>query len=482
MRHRILIGVVVLLLGGCAGITAVERDPNPVPTPDNWTAAEKIDVPIDSSAAPLLDVGFDDPGLAAVVAEALETNNNLQAAAARVERARAQAVIAGADLYPQASASLDGARRKQNFIGFPIPGGEDEILTNTSTTFGVGLNVSWEVDLWGRLRNQRGAAIADLDAAVTDYDFARLSIAGQTAKVWFAMNEASRQVALAASTRDNFARSEERIGRRYREGLASAIELRLARTNTAAAEARLEQRKQQLDAVTRQLETILGRYPSGRLEASGDLPSVDRTIPVGMPADLVSRRPDLQSASRRLDGSDARVAAARGALYPQLRLTGSAGTSSDELGDLLDGDFSVWSFAAGLLQPVFQGGRLRANVDLSTAIADEQAATFVQLVLNAYAEVETALVAEQALVRQEDALRVAAENSVAARDSAEDRYMAGVGEYLVVLTSQRDAFEAESRLLEVQRQRLTSRIDLILALGGGFDDDVESTVPSASGI
>jgi NodT family efflux transporter outer membrane factor (OMF) lipoprotein len=344
------------------------------------------------------------------------------------------------------------------------------------------LNVSWEVDLWGRLRNQKGAAVADLDAAMADYEFARLSIAGQTAKVWFAMNEASRQVDLAEATRDNFARSEERIARRYGEGLAGSVELRLARTRTAAAEALVENRRQQLDAVTRQLESILGRYPSGRLEASGDLPPVDRAIPVGIPADLVSRRPDLRAAERRLAASDARVASARAALYPQFRLTGSAGTSSTELEDLLDGDFSVWSFAAGLLQPVFQGGRLRANVDLSKAIADEQAATFVQRVLNAFAEVETALVLEQALVRQEDALRVAAENAVAARNSAEDRYMAGVGDYLLVLTSQRDAFDAESRLIEIRRHRLTSRIDLILALGGGFDEKVGSVALPASGM
>lgn len=471
MRRLTGLPVAALLVAGCAGLAPAERDAKPVSTPDTWTAASKVDVPLDTSATPLLDVGFDDPALAAVVREAIEANNDLRAAAARVERARAQAVIAGADLYPQASTSLDGARRKQNFIGLPIPGAEGEILTNTSTTLGLGLNVSWEVDLWGRLRNQKGAASADLEAALADYEFARLSIAAQTAKVWFAMHEAKSQVALAEATRDNFARSEERIERRYREGLATAIELRLARTSRAAAEAGVARRAQQLDAVTRQLEVILGRYPSGRLEASGDLPPIDHAIPVGLPADLVARRPDLRAAERRLAASDARVASARGALYPQIRLTGSAGTSSNELEDLLDGDFSVWSFAAGLLQPIFQGGRLRANVDLNEAIADEQAAAFVQRALGAYAEVETALVAEEALVRQEEALRVAAENAVAARASAEDRYMAGVGDYILVLTSQRDAFDAESRLLDVQRQRLTSRIDLILALGGGFDDE-----------
>lgn len=472
----------MLLFAGCAGLSPVERDASPVPAPDAWTAAEKVEIPIDATTRPLLDAGFDDPGLVAVVREALEANHDLRAAAARVERAQAAAVIAGADLYPQAAVTLDGARRKQNFIGLPIPGAEDTILTNTTTTLGLGLNVAWEVDVWGRLRNQKGAAVADLDAAMSDYEFARLSIAAQTAKVWFAMNEARRQVALAEATRDNLRRSEQRIARRFDEGLASSIELRLARTSAAAAAAGLARRTQQLDALTRQLEAILGRYPSGRLESAGDLPPVDRTIPVGIPADLVARRPDLRAAERRLAASDARVASAKAALYPQIRLTGSAGTSSNELDDLLDGDFSVWSFAAGLLQPVFQGGRLRANVDLNQAIADEQAASFVQRALNAYAEVEMALVAEEALAKQEEALRVAAENAVAARDSAEERYMAGVGDYILVLTSQRDAFTAESQLLEVRRQRLTSRIDLILALGGGFENDMDRDAAPASGL
>jgi outer membrane protein, multidrug efflux system len=463
-RASSILPTLIIALAACSTAIEPRRAEDVVLLPPQWQAAGQNAGSVQE--LPAWGELFDDGRLDALIAEAIDANRTLEAASARVERAAAQARIAGADLRPQVNATLEAGRRRQNFIGLPIPGAEGRVLSNTSTTFGTGLNVSWEVDLWGRLRNARDAARADAESVRADFSAAQLSIAGQVAKTWFSAIEAAEQVELAIATVESRALTAERIRRRYEAGLSPSVDLRLAESNSALAASRLQQRNRQLDAASRQLEILLGRYPAASIETANRLPDLLAPIPPGIPASLLARRPDLRVAERRVAAASARVAQARASLYPQIRLTGSGGATSTELGDLLDGDFSVWSLGAGLLQPVFQGGRLRANVDLARAAEDEALAGFAQSVLSALAEVETALFAQGALARQESALAIAAMNAVEAQRTAEQRYASGLSDFLLVLETQRQAFEAESQLLDLRRQRLASRVDLYLALGG----------------
>jgi outer membrane protein TolC len=191
-------------------------------------------------------------------------------------------------------------------------------------------------------------------------------------------------------------------------------------------------------------------------------------MPALLPVELISRRPDLAAQEQRLVAAGFDVRRARASLYPRLSLTGSTGRLSSDVEDLLDSDFSVWSLAANLLQPVFQGGRLRAGVDLAEARQRELASTWAQAVLGAFAEVELSLAAADSLAVQADALRRAAEQAVEAQELAERRYDAGLADFLSVLQSQRDASLSQTALLAVRRQQLEARVDLHLALGGGF--------------
>jgi outer membrane protein, multidrug efflux system len=468
---RVVVLIFSALLAACssAGDRATPRAE--LDLPPGWTA-DSLNPRVISEGEVSWSRLLDHPAVEEIVTEALEQSPDMAVAAARVEQAVARARIAGADRYPQVAASADAARRKQNFIGFPIPGSEEgAVFSTTTTTYGVGLNVSWEIDLWGRIRAGHRAGVADLEAAVADMRGARLSLAAQSVKAWIALIEADQQRRLAAETLENRRSTEQRLGRRYEQGLAPAIDLRLARTNVAVATSALRARERQRDAAARQLEIILGRYPSGSFDAGEVLPRVPDTITAGIPADLISRRPDLVAVEQRLRASGFRTEQARAGLYPQFRLTGSAGTLTDEMSRLLDGDFSVWSFAAGILQPIFQGGRLRASVDLAEAVEDEVAGTFVRAALNAFAEVETSIVAEASLALQEAALEDATRNAVAAQQAAEERYLAGLSDYLLVLETQRQALDAESRLLEVRRQRVSALVDLILALGGDAGEE-----------
>jgi NodT family efflux transporter outer membrane factor (OMF) lipoprotein len=260
------------------------------------------------------------------------------------------------------------------------------------------------------------------------------------------------------------------VHRRYRLGLRPSLDVRLSESNVADAEALLYLRKNQLQKIKRQLETLVGHYPSGSIELSSSLSPELKAVPAGLPADIVKNRPDLIAAEKRLASSYARVIESKRALYPRLSLTASGGTSTNELKNLLDGDFSVWNLIGNLLQPLFQSGKLRAGVDLAKARELEVLALYAQSVLNAYAEVETALEAEGLLAKREKALRTAVDQAIAARNLAQTRYARGLTDLIEVLESQRQAFLSQSQHLIVKRQRLENRIDLYLALGGDFVD------------
>ena len=413
---------------------------------------------------------FGDPALERLVEQVLARNFDLQAAAARVKAAEAQARIAGADLAPQLNAGLNGQRSRQNFIGLPIPGAPSDVLSTTTTSYGLSLNLGWEVDLWGRLDAAEQAAVAELQATQADLAGARLSLVAQTAKLWFQLAEAKEQAALAAEVAESFTVTEELLRERYEIGVGSAQAVRQASGLTAAARAAEAGRRQQVDSLRRQLEVLAGRYPEGDLAGRAELPDVTGEVPAGLPVELLTRRPDLQAAERRLLAGDARLREAEASLYPRVSLTGSAGSSSTELDDLLDWDFRVWSLAAGITAPLFQGGRLRANVDRAEAGREELTAFFVGTVLQAFAEVETGLSAERWLARRVAQLEQAVEDANLATELAEERYLAGTLDGIRLLDQQRDSFRARSEELDARRERLLARIDLHLALGGGFAD------------
>jgi len=412
---------------------------------------------------------FEATSLSAAVDQALNFNTDMIVAAARVDQAAAQARIAGADMKPQLSGGLSGLRAQRNFVGFPIPGGEDSVLTTVSNNFGVSVDLSWEIDLWGRLSAQAREGLASFQASQADYAAVRLSIAGQTAKAWFAVAEAQLQVDLAERTVASLTRSADQVRDRFERGIRPPLDLRLALAQLYGAEAAIEARKRQLDFASRQLEVLLGLYPGRELAFPEELIATPASIPPGLPPELVSRRPDIVAAERRLMASEQRLKVARASLYPRLSLTASGGTSTAELGDLVKGDFSVWSLAGNLLAPLFSGGRLRAGVDLAAAGVDETVAGYIGTALRAYSEVEVTLAADGYLANRAGSLEQTTVQSRAAERLAMDRYRNGLESFITVLDSQRRTFDAESAWIAGRRERLDNRVDLYLALGGGFD-------------
>jgi outer membrane protein, multidrug efflux system len=456
--------LILLSLAGCARAPGRTASDLGIAVPERWQSGAHPPGEIEG----LWWRQFGEPALDAAIVEALANNRDLRAAAARLDAAIAQARIAGAEAWPVASAGLDARRQQQNFIGLPIPGASDQVLTTRATTFALSLTTTWEVDLWGRVRSGRDAARADVEAVRSDQRAARHSLAAQTARAWFALVEADEQARLARQTLASYDTTVGQVRSRYERGLRSPLDLRLAMSSRSSAAALLADRESQREAAARQLEVLLGRYPAGRIVEAEALPEAPPPVPSGLPSELLQRRPDLEAAERRVAATEARVRQARAALFPRISLTASGGTSSDDLADLLSRQFSVWTLAGNVAQPVFEGGRLRAGVRLAKARSQEALENYAAAALRAFGEVETALAQEAHLARRETELAASAEQARAASRLAEERYLRGLETFATVLESQRRALETESQSLLARRARLDARVNLHLALGGDF--------------
>lgn len=444
-----------VLLVGCASPPERSAPPD-IAWPDQWSTPADVAAP-----GPWL-ASFGDPRLVSLIREALGHNAGLDRATAVLSQRIAEARIAGADRAPEAALGAGGARQRLSTFGPTATGGV--IFEN----YDLGLNLSWELDIWGRLRDLQSGARARIDLGEAELAAARLSLAAQVTRDWLNWSEAQLQTREAARTAEAYRSDLRSLEDRFARGLAGGGELRRIRSQAAAAEAELAAWEDQMDAAVRRLEVLMGRYPSGQLEASPTLPTLPDRPPAGLPAELITRRPDLMAAERALAAADSELAASRKAWLPRIALTGSGGTASQEMNRLLDGDFRVWSLAANLTQPIFEGGRIRANIDRATALRDQARAAYRDAVLQAFFEVERALASEASLQTQYQQLTIAADEAAAAEALLRDRYRQGTADFLEVLDAQRSAASVRGQILRVHNRLLQNRVQLHLALGGSF--------------
>lgn len=424
---------------------------------------------------------LEDPGLARLIEEALAENLELRAAAARLEASLAEARVVGSARKPSVSAGLDAARARRNFIGFPLPGGEEGVLSTTSTVVSADVAVSWEADLWGRLAEARRAEVAEAAAEASELAASRLSLSGEVARAARALAHARARAANQREIVVAWTGTREALGKRFEAGLVPAERVRIAAASLAGSRSDLAAWEELGETAVRRLEVLLGRSPTGTLEVEPTLPVALPAIPVGLPADVIARRHDLVGSERRLDAAAARIAVARRARYPQLALTASGGRESDELAQLLDGDFSVWSIVGGLVAPLFEGGRLRAEIDVAEALGDAAVAEHASAVLRALGEVETALVAERRAAERVGELRHAVEEAAQARREAARRYREGLVELPTLYEGRRLQLEAEGRWIDARRELADARVRLHLALGGSFVIGDEAAWEPATG-
>ena len=424
--------------------------------PDQWSAEGAAAGPVASAWL----TTFGDSRLDALIAEAMANNLDLKVAAARVQVASEYVRLADSTLWPQVNLLARG-------------GGE--MGGDASGLNGVGLYANWELDLWGRMRSARAAAEASYGSAAADAEYARQSVAALVAKAYFLAIEASLQLRLAQET---VATSQQLVAfaeQRQRIGKGDGYDTALARGNVETLRDSAEKLTLSRGQALRALEVLVGRYPAADIEVATQLTQPTAPVPAGLPSELLERRPDVVAADRRVAAAFYGVQEAKAARLPSISLTASVSDISSDLFVLKNRVNPMWSAGASLLQPVFNAGALQTQVRIRTAQQKQSIAEYGQIGAQAFAEVEDALSAEFAASRREAVLaRAVAENKMAL-EFVQQRYQVGPGDLRAVSQQQLVVLGTQSALLRVQSERLVQRVNLYLALGGGFDAEPAAT-------
>lgn len=453
---------VVLVLSACASLPVTDTElSNAVDVNGQWQVMA-------DQAGPVRDGWLDELQMTALsefVAEVLERNPNYNEVALRMQAAGYNADASAGRRLPSLSGNVRGTRTG---VETPVP--------NTSNSFSLGLDASWEIDVWGRLSANAANARSNYEVARYDFYGARLSLAAQVTQAWFDIIEAKQQYELSASTVINYERATQIIRNRFERGLSSGLDLRLSITSLEAAKATEAQREALYRQAIRKLELFAGRYPAAQIEISGEIPDDLVEIPVGVPLDIIERRPDLQSAKARLFASGYRAQAAEKALLPSISITSRGNNTSEEFGELLKFDNVFWNLVGSVTQPIFQGGQLRYSAKAEQLNFEAQKQNYAQTLLRAFKEVEDALDNDRALAARVKHTELAAQNAVAAERVALEQYSQGLIRIATLLQSQRTSLNQQSQLLSVKKQRINNRISLYLALGGDFSRDNSSVV------
>jgi len=437
------------------------------------TAAWKTAAPADTFSRGEWWKIFNDATLTQLESDALKANQDLRAAAARVEEAAAAAGLARSAFWPQVALDASATRAQASrTIANQFP----QSLANTVD---VPLVASWEIDLFGRVRRLNESARDEAAATAAVFESIRLSLTAQVAQSYFTLRGLDQERALLRETADLRRRELDLIDARLKNGAATDLDRARAETELATAEADTAAVSRQREAVQDALAVLVGvpasSFSISENESNANAPSPAFTrgaalpsVPAGLPSDLLERRPDIAAAERALAAANARIGVAKAAFFPAISLTGSAGFASSEMSQLFQTDSREWSIGPSLYLPIFQGGRNRANLERSKAAFDQSVATFRQSVLVAFREVQDALAATAWLGDQAEAQTRALVSAQRAAKLAKARYDAGFVSYLEVIDAERTALATQRVSVQLATERFTTAVALIKALGGGW--------------
>jgi NodT family efflux transporter outer membrane factor (OMF) lipoprotein len=467
MQRRCFLVSCVLALSGCALQDAPKHDdvtkqalPN-LSAPVQWSAQGAAGGAVADNW--LATIG--EPQLAALIEEAIKYNVDLQIAAARVETAAAYLAGAKSPLWPQVNLVARG-------------GGK---MSGDSTGLqGVGLFASWELDLWGRVRAVAKSTELQYESAQLDAEYARQSVASLVTKAWLLAIEAR----LTKAQAENGLRVSEHLtglaNDRMRVGVGDEFDVALGQANTEAFRDTVRSADLAYQNALRALETLVGRYPAAAVAVADRLPAWPGTVPAGVPSELLERRPDVVAAERRVAAAFYRTEEAKAARLPRITLVANFTSISSELFVLQNRDNPLFSFGAGLVQPIFLGGLLQSQVDARTAEQKAAIAEYGKVGARAFGEVEGALAAGTTAGEREQILVRAVRENERALELTNVRYRVGSGDLRGVQQQQLALYSAQVALLRVQTDRLVQRVNLYLALGGSYDARKVSETDSAT--
>lgn len=421
---------------------------------------------------------FDDAELDRLETLATADNQDLAAAVARFDEARAQVGAARADFYPQL-ALQPGATRQRTSFNTPVKGTAAD-TSYTYNTFSVPLDLNWELDLFGRIRRQSEAARANFVASADDVESVRVALQAEVAADYFSLRALDAERKLVADTVETYRRSLELTQNRRKGGIVSDLDVSQAETQLRSTEAEVPALDLQRANLLHALATLCGQPATGFHLDPAPLADVAPKVPVSIPSELLERRPDVAAAERRMAAANADIGVAKSAFYPRVFLSGAAGFQSVGTDTLFDWPSRLWSLGPSVTLPIFTGGRNRAQLAVARARYDQTVAAYRQSVLTAFQEVEDQLAARNLVAEQLTAHSAALAASQRTLAIANNRYKAGLVTYLEVASAQNVALENERAVVQLEGQRLMAEVGLVRALGGGWEGNSPKAVAQAN--
>ena len=489
MNTRTLLSTVgCLILAGCALKTPpfgadIMPESARAKIPGQWAGPHRS-----GGVAPNWIRTFRDPELTALVEDAVIRNPDLKAAAARVEASRYAIKVAAASLYPRIAMKGLGNRQGQDLSGDigrninppgmgGIPGIDDGGGSGIDTSvdsssqrwvYGLGVGASWEADVWGRIRSKKAAAQAENGALEADYEFARQSLAAAVARAYFSTIEAAQQAANAQETLSLYQEYSKLTDQRKEQGHASDFDVAQIKSRTAGAQDAVFIAQAARAQTIRAIEVVTSHYPAGQLEARRSFPSQPGAVPAGLPSQILERRPDVIASERRFAAAFHRVYEARAARLPRFAISAGSGLGTAQLDGVGVLNALTWSLAAGVTQPIFFGGELKAVQDIRTAEQKAAAASYVGTALRAFEDVENALASDYYLRLREGALSEMVSSSGDAVKLGREQLDQGQVDMFTILRLAGENLAAKIEFTKVRASRLRERVNLHLALGGDF--------------
>ncbi|MFZ5448174.1 MAG: efflux transporter outer membrane subunit [Thermodesulfobacteriota bacterium] len=482
------IALYLLLLNGCA--VGPDYRPPETKVPSSWDGQNVI-IPAQPSKATNQPVtlvewwqAFKDPSLASLVEMAIRANLDVRLAEARIRQARASLGVAGAPLWPQLNSSVLYERSQGS--SETVTGGGAALATvgGLRELFQVGLDASWELDIFGGTRRNIEAAGADLRAAVEDRRDVLVTLVGEVGTNYISLRGTQQQLAIARQNLEAQRHTAEITRKRFEAGFVGALDVANADAQVATTQSQIPVLESTARATIYNLGVLLGREPAALerdLAKQAPIPPTPLEVPVGLPSELLRRRPDIRRAEAQIHAATARIGVATADLFPKFSLTGSFGFSSNDLtklGNLSNSKF--WSLGPTVTWPIFAGGRIRYNIEVQDALAEQALLTYQKTVLTALKDVETALVAYAKEQERRNSLSEAVVKNRKAVEVAMKLYVAGKTDFLNVLNAQRSLYTTEDALAQSTRTVDTNLVALYKALGGGWEKASLATGPEGS--
>lgn len=425
---------------------------------------------------------FEDSLFNDVLSDFNKSSPDLKTISSRMNVAKQILKINKASRLPSFSLGMNGTSRKQNLTAFGLSddffgGGPDSSQSNdsgsgvtsfSSSNFGLNLTMQWELDVWGKLFNRARGASSEYQSAYYDLSFLSFSMRIQLAKLYFSTVESLEQYELSKETYNSVSELAVMVSARYDKGLRSSLDLRLTKSSVASSKAQMEIRKQAYLVLVRRLESMLGKYPSGKYVVNSELASKLPSIAIGIPSEILNRRPDIKSSLAKLQAASHKKSESISSLLPSFILTSSTGNSSNDLNDVLNEDYQIWSQGLTVGLPLFQGGSIRANKNIAEENLNIAKQNLIKTIINAYSEVEQTLFAENSNDILLDAYENAAEQAEAAYKLSRERYDSGLVDLIAVMDSQQRWFLSRSQVLAAKKNKIDTRLNLLLAFGGNF--------------